>query len=657
VRGELEKAVKLFNGGDVAAAEGIIRRIEALAPNDVEIAHFGGVVANRMGQYELAVQRLSRAVRAQPKRAKAHAALGFALEQLGRLEAARDSFDAAIKAEPGFAQAYNGKGVVLVKLGDPSAALPYFDRAISLDASSLEPRMNAAHALLDLGLFEPAARRFREAAGLARSDAVLRTCASGLFQADDVDASEKILRALLERNPSDAQARAQLALVLDAKGLDDEALAMAEAAAAAATEDAIAQNALGTILQRKERHDEAAARFRKAIALDPSYGEAIVNFALALRDAGHAGEARAEMEAMESKLDAVALARLASLYARTGDTAKGIELAERAIAKSAHLHNARAALATLLLRSGQLERGWREYLYRGTRGPEIIEQVIRGTFPPPLPRELAGRDVLILPEQGLGDVIFFLRYAKPLADAGAKLRSMRLDARLAPMLMRSLPLDVWPDDHPIASSTPIVHVGDLPYFVRPLSGTDVLPSLAIAPLPERVSRMRERLGASTAPRIGIAWRAGTAPSPVPGRRNLLWKDVVPAMLGETLRALPYQFVSIQRRPAEGATRELEEALGANVIDCSDVNEDLEDTLALLSLLDGYVGVSSTNVHLLAALGRGGRILVPYPPEWRWQSEGKSPWFGDFETYRQSVDGEWSRALARLRQDLIQERNA
>ncbi|MFZ3320853.1 MAG: hypothetical protein WA190_00670, partial [Usitatibacter sp.] len=133
-----------------------------------------------------------------------------------------------------------------------------------------------------------------------------------------------------------------------------------------------------------------------------------------------------------------------------------------------------------------------------------------------------------------------------------------------------------------------------------------------------------------------------------------WKDVSPAMLGEALAGLPFQFVSIQRRPADGATRELEDALGASVVDLSDVNEDLEDMLALLSLLDGYVGVSSTNIHLLAALGRGGRILVPNPPEWRWQAAGKSPWFGDFDSYRQTPEGDWSEALGRLRQDLTRE---
>ena len=136
-RKDLERAVALFNEGRLATAEGIMGELDARNPGDVEVAHFGGVLANRMGRHEVAVQRLSRAVRLQPGRATAHAALAFALEQLGRFEAAGHSFDAAIAAAPGFGEAYNGKGVVLVKTGDPAAALAYFDRAIVLDPSSL----------------------------------------------------------------------------------------------------------------------------------------------------------------------------------------------------------------------------------------------------------------------------------------------------------------------------------------------------------------------------------------------------------------------------------------------------------------------------------------------------------------------------------------
>src|SRR5690349_8736013 len=92
---EFERAVSLFKQGRLATAEGICSELLARYPRDIELAHFAGVLANRMGRYEVAVARLGACVRAQPRRARAQAALGLAHEQLGHLDEARSAFAAA----------------------------------------------------------------------------------------------------------------------------------------------------------------------------------------------------------------------------------------------------------------------------------------------------------------------------------------------------------------------------------------------------------------------------------------------------------------------------------------------------------------------------------------------------------------------------------
>jgi len=77
-------------------------------------------------------------------------------------------------------------------------------------------------------------------------------------------------------------------------------------------------------------------------------------------------------------------------------------------------------------------------------------------------------------------------------------------------------------------------------------------------------------------------------------------------------------------------------------------------LALLALLDDYIAISNTNVHLRAATGRPARALVPRPSEWRWMYTGReSPWFPGFTVCRQGIDGDWNETLSRLTQDLRQ----
>ncbi len=646
-RKELERAVALFNEGRLATAEDIIGELDARHPQDVEVAHFGGVLANRMGRHDVAAGRLARAVRLQPSRAKAHAALGFALEQLGRLEEAGRSFDAAIAAEPGFAQAYNGKGVVLVKRGDPSAALAYFDRAIALDAASVEPRLNSARALIDMGRDAEAAKRFAEAARIARNDETLRMSAEGLQQAGDFEAAASLYRGLVQRHGDDASLRSEYALALESAGHADEALAEAQAAVASAGTFAGPYNAYGQLLLNRHRHDEAIAQLRLALDRDPAHLDAAFNLSTALRAAGRNDEARAALDAIEPRLDAVGLASAAVHYSDLGDSPRCIAVARRSIARDPSIAAAHSTLAMELLRTGDVDEGWREYAYRPWRGSEILAEVAAGRYPPALPTSLSGRDVLILSEQGLGDMLFFLRYAVPLAEAGARLHAMRLDPRLLPMIRRSMPIETWPEDRPVSADVIALWAGDLPAFTRPLAA-DPSKAFPLTPLPDRVARMRERLGPASAPRIGVAWRAGVRPSAITARKQFLWKDVTPRAMGEALAGLPAQLVSIQRNPEPGSTEALERAFGAKAIDASDVNADLEDMLALLSLLEGYAGVSSTNIHLRAGLGGSGHVLVPFPPDWRWQSQGASVWFPGFSAHRQTATRDWGEALRSLR---------
>jgi hypothetical protein len=79
---------------------------------------------------------------------------------------------------------------------------------------------------------------------------------------------------------------------------------------------------------------------------------------------------------------------------------------------------------------------------------------------------------------------------------------------------------------------------------------------------------------------------------------------------------------------------------------------LPDALALLAGLDEYVAVSNTNVHLNEAIGRGTRVLVTHPSEWRWtRDDPRSPWFPQAIAYRQAQDGSWANALLALQKDL------
>jgi hypothetical protein len=219
---------------------------------------------------------------------------------------------------------------------------------------------------------------------------------------------------------------------------------------------------------------------------------------------------------------------------------------------------------------------------------------------------------------------------------------------------------------PTAAFPPADHnvmLGDLPYLTcfdeneqpRNISTSALVPaSLQLTASKQRVAAMQERLSAlGPPPYIGLTWRGGTPPDEqAAGLSWMLYKEIPTQHLCNALSGIEGTFIALQRNPGAGEINRMSEHLKHPLHDFTDANDQLDDMLALLALLDEYIGVSNTNMHLRAGVGKTARVLVPCPPEWRWMARGdESPWFPGFSIYRQTTDGNWNAALARLSRDL------
>jgi hypothetical protein len=186
-------------------------------------------------------------------------------------------------------------------------------------------------------------------------------------------------------------------------------------------------------------------------------------------------------------------------------------------------------------------------------------------------------------------------------------------------------------------------------------------SLCLEPNAARLKFWRERLAElGKAPFIAITWRAGFMPAPnaLPSTAAVPSGDAPFDALARTFAASPGTLVSIQHAPEPDETDRLSAIAGRKVHDALRANSDLEDVLALLALADEYVCVSNACIHLRAGVGKSARVLVPWPPDWRWWAWGAaSPWFPGFKLYRQQPDGNWTGALAQLAADLASERSS
>ncbi len=539
--------------------------------------------------------------------------LGLAREALAKGNAAKSRAlcTELLAGTPADPEGLHLLAVVDLVQGRPADAARAFREALRASPEFPEAHAGLAGILLGEGDFAGAARHFERALH-ARPGVYGWNLNLGLARSrlDDPAGAVEAFRRAAALDPRGAEALNNLGTALLAMGDLTQAEESLRRCIALAPAHSHAWTNLGNVLRRTGRAREAEEAYRRATQCEPPLAVAWVNLGNALKDPDRfddAMQAYARAESISPQLPEI------------------------------HLSRAIACLAT-----GDLERGWDEYCWRF------------GTPPDPGARERlrdalrAGRPIEVQGEQGLGDVLFFLRWAGALHAQGAKL-AFRGDPRLFPLLARSRVFDRFLGAGDRGEGALALPSGDLPWAAHGLGASHppAFPLEATREALEAAGKLLEAAGPP--PYVGIAWRAGL---PAQGSTEHLHKMVPLEALGEALRHVPGTIVSLQRGAETAEMAALEKHAVRPVADAGALNADLDAILGLLARLDEYAGVSSTNVHLRAGLGLGARILVPVPPEWRYGRAGAvSPWFQAFALYREERDRGWTQALHALAADL------
>jgi tetratricopeptide (TPR) repeat protein len=329
------------------------------------------------------------------------------------------------------------------------------------------------------------------------------------------------LGTVLQRQPHFAEAWSNLGFALRASGRRAEARDALERALHLKPQLADAWNLLGLVDQETGRHEEARQAFERALALRPDFVAAMMNHAnseqaLGRHDAALDGYARALAIAPQN---AAVRYNLAHLHEKAiGDYAMARDGYREAIRLDPQLADAHLNLANMLFALGDFAQGWREFAWRPQRRAYEAALAHAGRHyevPQALPDPVRLRG-----EQGLGDILFFLRFAA-LAKKGARLE-FNGDRRLHPLLERTGLFDALIEESGLPP--PQVRellVADLPVVVDP-AGTAFPPALRLTPHSAARATLEKRLagaGPATVDRAHVA------------RRRAQRGDVRPALQG------------------------------------------------------------------------------------------------------------------------------
>jgi tetratricopeptide (TPR) repeat protein len=398
-------------------------------------------------------------------------------------------------------------------------------------------------------------------------------------------------------------------------------------------------NSLGTALRQAGKLEAAVSHHRLSLAADPENPALHSNLGNALRAANRPGEA------VKHHFQSIALNReyadgflnLALCLRDLGRVDESVGCFTRALALNPESKRARTEHAVALLMRGDLADGFAAYEAR-KRLPEIPAP----DFAQPAwdGGPIEGKRILLYPEQGLSDVLLFVRFGRELKRRGAVVLA------LCQVPLKDLLRNVDFIDEVVAEGETLpafdLHASmvSLPHLCRPDFACVSEPYIK-APQDKLV-----KLGRLDKARlsIGIYWGAsGSQPQ-------------------DRLRSAPFaKFLAFAGDPEllvfslqGGANQKDIQQFGAAGL-VHDVGRgifDFADAASALSQLDLLISIDAPIAHLGAAMGLKTWVLLPSNADWRWQlGAARAPWYPSARLFRQPKAGDWEPVFASLHTEL------
>lgn len=291
------------------------------------------------GRFDYAIGELKEALRYHPEDVILHRRLGELYLQGKDLDRALTHFEDVVKLDPTCADMHNKLGKIYLTKDYNQKSIAQYRQAVELKKLNPEFREDLAMALYCSGELSSAVVELQKAARIANNDPnlgnYLKAIGIMLLQLNNPEQAEDYLKASVEQQPQDAQAR----------GL------------------------LGQLFARQGLTNMAVGEFRKALEIQPNLHIIHLYLAKALATAGKHGEAIESFRQLAKNLsqgDEVRLASeaqvgLAQSYLANGQYAEAEEIFRLALKRDPHSLEALHGLAKVALHKRHFQKG-REFL-------------------------------------------------------------------------------------------------------------------------------------------------------------------------------------------------------------------------------------------------------------------------------------------------------
>ncbi|WNV03975.1 tetratricopeptide repeat protein [Candidatus Methylospira mobilis] len=411
---------------------------------------------------------------------------------------------------------------------------------------------------------------------------------------------------------------------------------------------------LAQLLKQQKQLDEAERHYRAALTQSPHIAEIHYNLAHMLHEQQRLPEAEPHYRmALQHQPDMITARNNLAVLLRITGREQEAEQHFRQILTDPNAYPLCAwNFSSLLLGQGRYAEGWQLHEWR-----YHVEHVNRKAIPPEVgfPRwqgeALAGKSLVIWPEQGFGDQIQFARYGKQLKQMGITQLTLVCDSPLLGLLLSAPGFD---SVLPLQQAQKRLDPHD--YWVFPLSlplFCHETPETIPAELPyvwawtQRHEYWLERLpAAETGRRVGLAWK-GNAEHGNDAQRSLPGLSTLKPLWGVG----GIRFISLQKGAGNQEALDAATSSDQSLLALGSELRDFADTAAVIAALDLVICVDTAVAHLAGALGKPVWLLLPaLGTDWRWLHERcDSSWYPDvMRLFRQQTPGDWDGVMEQVK---------
>lgn len=459
----------------------------------------------------------------------------------------------------------------------------------------------------------------------------------------------------------------QQGLQLILQGRYQEALSSEEAALRLLPRDPNAHSYRGSALLQLGRLSEALASYDQVIKLAPLAAVAHYNRANALQRMRRYNEAllslKQALKLQPKSTDTLTLT--GSVLHAMGHTVSAIYYFDAALKIDPNAADAHYNKGLALLSVGEFASAWEHYEWRLKWDTTVRVGQSRSLdrVAPDWDGKPGVKPIIVIPEQGLGDQIF---YGGMLAELASMMpgSTVCLEPRLVTLFQRSFPNLKFSSPYDINANQHIqektfsaqIHIASLGKFFRANeAGLANISTPYLKADPFKANQLRSRIAKPKRIICGLSWQSKN--------RELGSDKSMPlAALLPELAIDAVDFVDLQYGDTTEERDKISRSYGVHIqhLDDLDITNDIDNLAALVSACDIVITISNVTAHIAAAIGKPTLVMLSALPSplWYWhKSRVDSIWYPSSVLFHQRKLGEWAEVISSVKVAIAEFRRA